>query len=136
VATVVVDRRPSAPAPYADLLALVERYRPIEIVVGLPRSLSGAEGPAAVRIRAAAAAFAAALVGSGHAVPVRLVDERLTTVHAARQLRAAGRSAKKQRAVIDSAAATGILEHALAVEGAGGTPPGQLVSPAERPPVE
>ena len=125
----------AGPAANGALLATWSReYEPIEIVVGLPRSLSGGEGPAAARIRAAAAELAARLAGDGRAVPVRLVDERLTHREAARQLRAAGRRAKQQRAVIDSAAAVGILEHALAVERAGGTPPGELVSPPDAPP--
>jgi putative holliday junction resolvase len=119
---------PAGPAAEEALLALVEEYRPMELVVGLPRSLSGGEGPAAVRIRSAAAALASLLERREDPVPVRLVDERLTTVSAARQLREAGRRAKQQRGVIDSAAATGILEHALAVERAGGKPPGELLS--------
>ena len=62
----------------ADLAALIGERAPIEVLVGLPRSLSGGEGPAAVKVRDRAAALAAAL-----ATPVRLVDERLTTVTAA-----------------------------------------------------
>lgn len=123
----------AGPGAHATLLALIAQYEPIEIVVGLPRSLSGKEGPAAVRVRAAALALATELRASGSAVPVRLVDERLTTVHASKQLRAAGKRARSQRAVIDSAAAAGILEHALAVEGAGGSPAGELVSPPGSP---
>ena len=125
---------PAGPGARAALLALVEEYGPIEIVIGLPLSLSGGEGPAAGRIRLAAAQFAAALLAADAAVPVRLVDERLTTVQASRQLRAAGKSAREQRSVIDSAAAAGILGHALSVEGAGGMPPGELVSPADPAP--
>jgi putative holliday junction resolvase len=115
----------AGPGAHEALIHLVQEHQPIEIVVGLPRSLSGNEGPAAARIRVVASELAALL----RPVPVRLVDERLSTVSAARQLRQAGRRAKQQRAVIDSAAAVGILEHALAVERAGGTPPGELVSP-------
>jgi putative holliday junction resolvase len=115
----------AGPGAHEALIRLVEEHHPVEIVVGLPRSLSGHEGPAAARTRVAASALAALL----RPVPVRLVDERLSTVSAARQLRQAGRRAKQQRGVIDSAAAVGILEHALAVERAGGMPPGELVSP-------
>jgi putative Holliday junction resolvase len=61
-------------------------------------------------------------------VPVRLVDERLSTVTAAKRLRAGGRTARQQRGVIDAAAATAILEQALALERARGHPPGELVS--------
>ena len=64
-------------------------------------------------------------------LPVRLVDERLTTVTAAQRLRAGGRSAKKQRSRIDAAAAAAILEHALDSERHSGTPPGELLSIAD-----
>jgi putative Holliday junction resolvase len=110
------------------VLALVDELTPLELVVGLPRSLSGGEGPAAVKVRDRAAALVEALAAAGHAVPVRLLDERLTTVSASRQLRESGRRSKDQRSVIDSAAAVTILEHALAAERAQGAPPGELVS--------
>ena len=61
-------------------------------------------------------------------VGVRLVDERLTTVSAARQLREAGKSSRQQRSRIDAAAAVAILEHALDSERHRGFPPGELVS--------
>ena len=128
--------------PYATLAAgsgevaavvrLVVEEQPLEVVLGLPRSLSGGEGPAAVRMRERAAELAAALAAAGQAVDVRLVDERLTTVTASRQLREGGRSARRQRGVIDAAAAATILEHALALERARGTAPGELVSAADQ----
>jgi putative Holliday junction resolvase len=79
----------------------------VEVVVGLPRTLAGAEGPAAV----AAREFAEGLVGVlGEGVPVVLSDERLTTVMASRQLRASGRSVRRARPVVDQAAAAAILQ--------------------------
>ena len=105
------------------IVALVAEHEPLEVVVGLPRSLSGADGPAAAKVRARAEALAARLD-----VPVRLVDERLTTVTASRRLREGGRKAKQQRSVIDAAAAAAILEQAVALERARGGPPGELVS--------
>ena len=125
----------AGPAAYGTIRDLIREYEPLELIVGLPRSLSGGEGPAAARVRTAAAELAARLVADGAALAVRLVDERLSTVSAARQLREAGRRARQQRRVIDSAAAVGILEHALAVERAGGSPPGELVSPPDAPPL-
>jgi putative Holliday junction resolvase len=107
----------------AALLAVVREYEPIEVLVGLPRSMTGGEGPSAVRVRARAERLAGAV-----GVPVRLVDERLSTVTAAQRLRAAGRKAKEQRGVIDAAAAAAILEQALSLERAQGHPPGELVS--------
>ena len=107
------------------MLAQVE---PIEVLVGLPTSLAGGEGPAAAKARERAGRLAAATP-----IAVRLVDERLTTVSAARQLREGGRRARQQRDVIDAAAAAAILEHALASERAQGTAPGELVSGATSP---
>ena len=105
------------------LVAVVAEYVPIEVLVGLPRSLDGGEGPAAVKARQRAARLAGAV-----GVDVRLVDERLSTVTAAQRLRAVGRKAREQRGVIDAAAAVAILEQALALERALGQPPGELVS--------
>ena len=75
------------------------------IVVGLPRNMSGTEGPAAAKARA----FAERLRGAT-GCEVRLQDERLTTVAAQKALRAGGRDARQSRAVIDQAAAQLILQ--------------------------
>ena len=107
----------------AALVAVLAEYVPIEVLVGLPRSLDGGEGPAAAKARQRAARLAGAV-----GVDVRLVDERLSTVTAAQRLRAVGRKAREQRGVIDAAAAVAILEQALALERARGHPPGELVS--------
>jgi putative holliday junction resolvase len=107
----------------AELVAIVVEYEPIEVLVGLPRSLTGGEGPAAATARERAGRLAGAID-----VPVRLVDERLTTVTAAQRLSQGGKRAKEHRKLIDAAAATTILEQALASEHAQGEPPGELVS--------
>jgi putative Holliday junction resolvase len=112
----------------AELEALVAEYEPIELLVGLPRSLSGGEGPAAAKARERAVRLAGAI-----RVPVRLVDERLTTVAATRRLHESGKRAKEQRELIDAAAAVAILEQALAFEHSRGIPPGELVSPSGGP---
>jgi putative Holliday junction resolvase len=96
----------------------------VEIVVGLPRSLSGREGPAAGKARSWAAVLARALAP----LPVRLVDERLSTVSAEAMLRDRGVKGRARRAVVDQAAAVVILQHALDTERATGTPPGELIS--------
>ena len=57
--------------------------------------------------------------------PLRLVDERFTTVTAERMLREQGRKGSKRRAVVDQAAAVVILQHALDPERETGTPPGR-----------
>lgn len=95
------------------------------IVVGLPRSLSGNEGPAALRSRNFATQLATAT-----SIPVRLLDERMTTVSATRQLQEAGRSSRSSRQVIDQAAAVVILQSALDARSAMGADVGEAVSPA------
>ncbi|CAL9364425.1 Putative pre-16S rRNA nuclease [Streptomyces sp. enrichment culture] len=111
------------PAAHRRLRQLVEEYEPIEVVVGLPRSLSGREGPAATKVRT----FAQELARGIAPVPVRLVDERMTTVSATHGLRASGVKAKKGRSVIDQAAAVIILQNALESERVSGNPPGEGV---------
>jgi len=88
------------------LRQLVKAEEAVEVVVGLPRSLSGTEGPAAAKVRK----FALSLSRRVAPVPVRLADERLTTVTAQRSLRDAGVRAKGQKAMIDQVAAVGILQ--------------------------
>jgi putative holliday junction resolvase len=114
---------PNSGADLARLAELAEAHEAIEVVVGLPVSLSGNEGPAAVAVRQYAARLAGAVI-----VPVRLVDERLTTVDAHRALRAGGVSQKRQRNVVDQAAAAMILQNALDAERATGTPPGVTIT--------
>lgn len=110
------------------LAALIAEHAPIELIVGLPRSLSGGEGPAANKIRR----HARSLEKRIRPVPVRLLDERLTTVSAARVLSESGRRAHQQRSVIDQVAAATILEHALDTERRTGSPPGELVTDTRR----
>ena len=95
----------------------------MEIIVGLPRSLSGGEGPAAVKTRA----FADRLAARVAPVPVRLVDERLTTVSAEAMLRDRGKKGPQRRAVVDMAAAVMILQPALDTERSTGSPAGEPV---------
>jgi putative Holliday junction resolvase len=103
--------------------------RVLEVVVGLPRSLSGGEGPAAVKVREWARRLARAVAP----VPVRLADERLTTVSAEAMLRDRGRSGAKRRAVVDQAAAVVILQHVLDTERASGTAPGEIIEEKTTP---
>ncbi len=111
------------PGDVDRLAALVEEHHPLEVVVGLPVSLSGREGPSAGRVREFADRLAARLAP----VPVRLCDERLSTVSAEAQLRDRGKKGKKRRAVVDQAAAVVILQHALDTERGSGRAPGELV---------
>jgi putative Holliday junction resolvase len=95
-----------------------------EIIVGLPLALSGGHTAST----ADAVGFAEALVAEV-GVPVRLVDERLSTVSAHSALRASGKNSKSARPVVDQVAATIILQHALDAERARDRPPGTPVEP-------
>jgi putative Holliday junction resolvase len=100
----------------------------VEVIVGLPLSMSGGETASTEDAKAFARRLAAA-----SAVPVRMVDERLSTVSAQRALHQQGRSTKKSRPVIDQVAAVIILQHALDLERSGDIPPGVIVDPDEGP---
>jgi len=88
------------------LAALVGENDAVEVVVGLPRTLADRAASSAQD----AVAVAEELAGRISPVPVRLADERLTTVGAARSLREAGVRAKEQKDKIDQAAAVAILQ--------------------------
>jgi putative Holliday junction resolvase len=107
----------------ARIAAIAAEEGAFEVVVGLPRTLSGREGPAA----AGARRFARALARHLAPIPVRLCDERLTTVTAESVLRARGRSGPRRRAVVDQAAAVVILQTALDTERGSGRVPGEIV---------
>lgn len=106
VETVQRDRRDVAGKHVKRLAALVEELDVVEVVVGLPRTLADRTGPSALDAIAVADAVAARIAP----IPVRLADERLTTVTAQRSLREAGVKAKGQKAMIDQVAAVGILQ--------------------------
>lgn len=108
---------PRAPAPGPDgtsadvalIAALVRDLGAIEVIVGLPLTMAGTEGAAAQ----AARAYASEITRAIDPVPVRLVDERLSTVGAHRALHAAGRPGRRHRGVVDQVAAVTILQSAL-----------------------
>jgi putative holliday junction resolvase len=107
-----------------ELARLAVSADAIEVIVGLPTSLSGREGAAAASARRFAADLAARLAP----VPVRLLDERFTTAEAHDALRRGGKDSRARRQVVDAAAAAVLLQAALDAERATGRPPGQLVT--------
>lgn len=125
---VVTLRRDRYGADLDEAADLVEEYGAVEVIVGLPRSMSGASS-ATTRDARRWARGLAALVAP---VPVRLLDERLTTVTAQRSLHESGLRAKQFRGVVDQAAAVVILEQALESERSTGTPPGERASSSQR----
>ena len=114
---------PRGPGDLGSLASLAADEDAIEVIVGLPTGLSGREGAAAAQARVFAEALAARLAP----VPVRLVDERFTTVIAHDALRRGGRGSRARRPVVDQAAAALILQGALDTERTTGKPAGQLV---------
>lgn len=104
----------------ARLREIAAELDAVEAVVGLPISLSGGDTASTQDARDMAALLAASM-------PVRLVDERLSTVTASAGMRAAGKSSRQQRSSIDQAAAVVILQHALDSERAAGRAPGELL---------
>jgi len=107
----------------AEIARLAAERAAIEVVVGLPTSLSGRAGKAAADARG----FASALAPLVAPAEVRLVDERFTTVLAHAALREGGRDSKERRTVIDQAAAALLLQGALDAERSTGEPAGELV---------
>ncbi|MBM0279583.1 Holliday junction resolvase RuvX [Micromonospora tarensis] len=96
----------TVPSDLAELAALVAEHEAVEVVVGLPVNLAGKHGPAAVHVKA----YADRLVDVIAPVPVTLTDERMSTVVASRRLAERGVRGKRQRAVVDQAAAVEILQ--------------------------
>ena len=119
-----VETVPRGRGDLARIAHVVADRAAVEVLIGLPRSMSGREGPAAVLARAFAAEVARELAP----LPVRLVDERLSTVSATRDLRSAGVRGRSQRGVIDQAAAVVFLQAALDQERSTGRAPGEPVA--------
>ena len=118
-----VETVAAGPDAIGRLAELAREYDAIECVVGMPIGLSGVEGPAAVKVRA----FCAGLLAAMDPVPIRLFDERMSTMTAESLLRQGGRSASSKRSVIDQAAATVILQTALDSERTRGSAPGETL---------
>lgn len=125
VATLARDTRSTGqiPTDLSQIAAEVHERNAAIVYVGLPRHLSGAEGSASEAARAYAGALAQAIAP----VPVRMVDERMSTVTAHQALHASGRAGRRHRSVVDQAAAVVILQAALDGERARGRRPGEPV---------
>jgi putative Holliday junction resolvase len=108
-----------------ELAAIVAEREVVEVVVGLPQTLGGKDSSSTADARAYAESLAARVAP----VPVRLLDERLTTVSATQRLRDAGRTAKSARGIMDAAAAVVLLDAALDRERHTGIPAGEQVHP-------
>ena len=105
--TVIHSRKPEAVA--AELARLVQEHGVEELVMGFPRNMDGTEGPRAELYRTFAG-----MVEEDAGLPVRLWDERRTTVEAHDILHASGKKMKQHKKNVDAVAATLILEGYLA----------------------
>lgn len=101
---------------HAELLDRARELDAVAVYVGLPRNLRGEHTPSTQDAVEYAAAIEALVAEAGTPIPVRLVDERLSTVSAQAALHRAGRTVKDSRDVIDQAAAVALLQDALEVQ--------------------
>lgn len=104
-----VTRKADLTSTVADLMEIINEVDAVQIFIGLPISLRGAETRSTEDALNLARALSAAVQ-----MPVFMVDERLSTVAAAGELRASGKNSQQSRGVIDQIAATVILESVLA----------------------
>jgi putative Holliday junction resolvase len=88
-----------------EIAVLVDKEKVELILIGLPRHMNGSLGEAAAKVQAFAL-----IMGKATSVRLRLIDERLSTVQASRQLQEAGKDTRKQREHIDSASAAVLLQ--------------------------
>lgn len=102
---------------------IAAEHEAVEVIVGMPTSLSGQEGPSG----RAAREFATALASRLRPLVVRLVDERFSTVTAERTLLGRGVRGSARRDVVDQEAAVVILQAALDAERTSGRAPGETV---------
>lgn len=103
------DRKPDSspiPSDMSELVRLVGEHGIVEVVVGLPVTLAGVEGTAATLARE----YASRLASLVAPVPVTLTDERMSTLVATRRLSERGVRGRRQRKVVDQAAAVEILQ--------------------------
>ncbi|MFY1632550.1 Holliday junction resolvase RuvX [Solwaraspora sp. WMMB335] len=98
---------PSAtPADIAKIVQIADEYEVNEVIVGLPVNLAGRLGPAAEAVKAYVQSLTVAIAP----IPVLMTDERMSTVVASRRLSERGVRGRRQRAVVDQAAAVEILQ--------------------------
>ena len=109
LATPLTSLQSKDPSLKKQIAELIDEYEPVKIYVGQPKLLSGEDGSAVAKVL-----VFTEMLTSNFDIPVVMVDERLSTVSAAKQLRESGVNAKEARSVIDAAAAVAILEQGLA----------------------
>ena len=124
-----LDRNARKNSDVRVIANLVGELGAVQVIVGLPRTLKGEERASAKMAVDYAQLLAGELAARGLAVPVNLVDERLSSVTAHRNLHEAGMSSRNHRKVVDQVAAAGILQHAIDMQKARGADVGSRVTP-------
>ncbi|MBW8764441.1 MAG: Holliday junction resolvase RuvX [Microbacterium sp.] len=119
---VPVETVPRSESSIDRLVELSVEYEPLEFVVGLPVNMRGDDTASTVDAREFAAA-----VHERTGIPVRLVDERLSTVTAHAALRSSGRTQKNSRSIVDQVAAVVLLQQAIDTEKSTGRAPGSMI---------
>ena len=94
-----------------QIIALIEEYEPVHIYVGSPKHLSGQSVTSVEKAEAFKNEIA-----ERTSIDCTMIDERLSTVSAAKQLKDSGMNSRESKSAIDQAAAVAILEQALAIE--------------------
>ena len=128
-----LDRNPRKNSDIRVIASLAEELGAVQVIVGLPRTMKGEEHASARMATEYAELLASELESRGLEVPVNLVDERLSSVSAHRDLHEAGMSGRNHRKVVDQVAAAGILQHAIDMQKARGTDVGRRVIAPARP---
>ncbi len=102
-----IDVRKTEPIP--RILEIIAERKIQTVILGLPLRMDGSEGTSSKKVRL----FGKELKKHLRGLPLTLVDERFTTMTASEKLREAGKNAKKQKGIIDQAAALEILKEYL-----------------------
>jgi len=123
-----LDRNPKKNSDVRVIARLAEELGAVQVFVGLPRTLKGEEHASARMATDYAQLLVAEFSSRGLTVPVNLVDERLSSVTAHRNLHEAGMSSRDHRKVVDQVAAAGILQHAIDMQKARGADVGSRVT--------
>lgn len=128
-----LDRNARKNSDVRVIASLAAELGAVQIFVGLPRTMKGEEHASARMASDYARLLVDELAGRGIELPVNLIDERLSSVTAHRNLHEAGMSSRNHRKVVDQVAAAGILQHAIDMQKARGADVGSRVASPSRP---
>lgn len=96
---------------FSKISQLIDEYQPVCVYVGKPKHLSGIEGQTVEEVAKFVARFS-----ESFQIPVKLIDERMTSKSAERRLREAGKDSRSQLGLVDQLAAMAILELGIEID--------------------